>query len=100
MMGKSGVVQYALLDGIVAYLCTETDLGTGGGHFESIDCPLKIEAALMQLNFLNLTLSCTYVFYVFTTFTTFTTVATACSRLLELLVPVRCNRSVVLVLYS
>jgi hypothetical protein len=27
----------ALIGVIVAYLCTEIDLGTGGGHFESID---------------------------------------------------------------
>jgi hypothetical protein len=32
---------------IVAYLLTEIDLGTGGGHFESIDSPLKLEAAPM-----------------------------------------------------
>jgi hypothetical protein len=28
--------QYACIDAIVAHLLTEVDLGTGGGHFESI----------------------------------------------------------------
>jgi hypothetical protein len=38
---------YVRIGAIVAYLFTEIGLGTGGGHFESIDCPLKVEAALM-----------------------------------------------------
>jgi hypothetical protein len=42
-----GGVQYTELDGIVAYLPTEIGLGTGGGHFESIDCSLKLETATM-----------------------------------------------------
>jgi hypothetical protein len=29
--------RYAYVGGIVAYLLTEIDLGTGSGHFESID---------------------------------------------------------------
>jgi hypothetical protein len=29
------------------YLLTESAVGTGGGHFESLDWPLKVEAALM-----------------------------------------------------
>jgi hypothetical protein len=40
-----GGVQFAYIGGIVAYLLAEIDLGTGGGHFESIDCALKLEAA-------------------------------------------------------
>jgi hypothetical protein len=27
------------------YILHEIDLGTGGGHFKSMDCPLKVEAA-------------------------------------------------------
>jgi hypothetical protein len=38
-------LQYALLGGIVAYLLIEIDLGMGGGHLESIDCPVNLEAA-------------------------------------------------------
>jgi hypothetical protein len=32
---------------MIAYLLTEVAVGTGGGHFESIDFQLKVEAALM-----------------------------------------------------
>jgi hypothetical protein len=35
------------LAAIIAYLLTEGAVGTGGGHFESLDCPLKVEAAPM-----------------------------------------------------
>jgi hypothetical protein len=35
-----------LYGAVAAYILTEIDLGTGGGHFESIDYPLKVEAAL------------------------------------------------------
>jgi hypothetical protein len=31
---------------IIAYLLIEGAVGRGGGHFESQDCPLKVEAAL------------------------------------------------------
>jgi hypothetical protein len=44
--GREGV-QYTQLGGIVVYIITEIDIGSGGGHFESIDCPLELEAALM-----------------------------------------------------
>jgi hypothetical protein len=37
----------AQLGAIVAYVLTEMDLGTGGGHFESISCPLNVETARM-----------------------------------------------------
>jgi hypothetical protein len=40
-------MQYAYAVAIVAYLLTEMDLDTGDGHFEFIDCPMKVEAALM-----------------------------------------------------
>jgi hypothetical protein len=33
--------------GLVALLITEDAVGTGPGHFESLDCSLKVEAALM-----------------------------------------------------
>jgi hypothetical protein len=32
---------------MIAYLLTEGAVGTGGGHFESLDCPLKVEAVLL-----------------------------------------------------
>jgi hypothetical protein len=32
---------------IIAYLLTEGAVGTSGGHFESLDCPLNVEAARM-----------------------------------------------------
>jgi hypothetical protein len=41
-----GNVKSALVGAIVAYLLTEVDMGTGGGHFESRESD-KIEAALM-----------------------------------------------------
>jgi hypothetical protein len=41
-----GCEQYSQAGAIVAYLVTEVDLGTGLGHFESIDHRLKAEAAL------------------------------------------------------
>jgi hypothetical protein len=44
-LGWGSGAQYAWLRGIVAYLLAELDHCTGGGHFESIDCPLKLEAA-------------------------------------------------------
>jgi hypothetical protein len=37
----------ANLGAIVANIITDMDLGTGGGHFESIDCPLNVEAAFI-----------------------------------------------------
>jgi hypothetical protein len=33
---------------IKAYLLTEGAVGTGVGHFESLDCPLKVEAERMH----------------------------------------------------
>jgi hypothetical protein len=35
------------LAAIIAYLLTEGAVGTVVGNFESIDCPLKVEAARM-----------------------------------------------------
>jgi hypothetical protein len=32
---------------MIAYPLTEGALGTGGGHFESLDYQLKVETALM-----------------------------------------------------
>jgi hypothetical protein len=46
-MGLEGGLQYAQVGAIIAYLLTEGALGNGGGHFESLDCQLKVEAALM-----------------------------------------------------
>jgi hypothetical protein len=31
---------------MIAYLLTEGAVDMGGSHFESLDCPLKVEAAL------------------------------------------------------
>jgi hypothetical protein len=42
-----GVEQYTQVGAIIAYLLTEGAVGTGGCHFESLDCVLKAEAALM-----------------------------------------------------
>jgi hypothetical protein len=42
-----GGVQHAYVGAIIAYLLTEGAVGSGGGHFESLDCQLKVEAALM-----------------------------------------------------
>jgi hypothetical protein len=39
-----GGMQCVCFVGIIAYLLTEIYLGTGGGHFESTDCTLKLEA--------------------------------------------------------
>jgi hypothetical protein len=35
--GARGGFKNAYIGAIVAYLLTEIDLGTGGGHFESLD---------------------------------------------------------------
>jgi hypothetical protein len=40
-------VQYSYVGAIIAYLLTEGAVGTDGGHFKSIDCSLKEEAALI-----------------------------------------------------
>jgi hypothetical protein len=43
----SSIELVSYIGDIVGNLLTEVDLGTGCGHFESIDYQLKIEAALM-----------------------------------------------------
>jgi hypothetical protein len=45
--GGGGVVKLAQVSGIIAYLLTESAVGTGGVLSESLDCLLKVEAAPM-----------------------------------------------------